>query len=87
MFGEGKIDYIGYSWAVDYFVGTNCAICSVIKFGEGVEDFNFNGQLIESNEKYSVVTGMKGEGEYIQASINKSADINSLDCKNFITKA
>jgi len=87
MFGEGKIDYVGYSWKIDYLVGTNCALCSVIKFGESVEDFEFNGELISSSERYLVVTGMRGENDYIESRLIKSENITDLKCDYFITKA
>ena len=87
MFGEGKINYVGSVSLPGY----RCAICSVIKF-EGIEDFEFNGVLIDSSKKYSVVTGLDPTlpfvgDNYINATIIQNDDIGSLECKEFISKA
>ncbi len=90
MFGEGKIDYVsGLS-------GYYCAICSMIKFDEKIQNkfptLNFNDQVILTNEKYSVITGMNdnviGSDKYINAQIIKSDEIDSkIKCDKFISKA
>jgi len=89
MFGEGKIDYAGV------FEGYVCAVCSVIKFDKTIQDkyteIIFGEQSILTDEKYSVVTGMDDraplEDDYIDATIIKSDEIDSLGCDEFITKA
>lgn len=91
MFGEGKVDYVGYSWAVDYFVGTNCAICSIIKFDEQIQEeiseVDLADKKIFTSEKYSIITGMRNQNTFIESQIIKSSEINSLNCDEFITKA
>jgi hypothetical protein len=92
MFGEGKIDYTG---VVDY-EGYKCAICSAIKFDNRIQDslpqINFNNQILETKEKYLVITGMNketGKDDYLNSTLVKSGDINlmSPSCKEFVTKA
>ena len=85
MFGEGKIDY-AKKWE-----GYTCAICSVIKFSEEIEDFNLDGKLINADEKYSIITGLDdevfGSDRYINSTIIKSSEIDSTKCDVFISKA
>ncbi|MDP2673185.1 MAG: hypothetical protein Q8O84_05215 [Nanoarchaeota archaeon] len=92
MFGEEKVDYIGYSWKLDIIVGNQCAICSIIKFDDKIQEefpeINFEGEKILTAEKYSIITGMTGENDFISAQIIKSDEVVSkLDCDEFITKA
>ena len=93
MFGEGKINYLKGIPIVKFDIPTlthHCAICSSIKFDEKLKDqnINFNEELIDTNEKYSVYTGINsniGEDSYISAKIIKSDD--STECGKYIHKA
>lgn len=91
MFGEGKLDYVGYSWKLDIIVGTHCAICSVVKFDEKIQEqyleLSIDNKTILTNEKYLIITGMKGEKDYISTSFIKSDQTSELECDEFITKA
>jgi len=93
MFGEGKIVYAGKTG------GYHCAICSVIKFSDEVsgEIKLDEDTILDTSEKYSIITGMNGaipliekEG-YIPAKIIKSSEVGDKDksgCDTFdITKA
>lgn len=88
MFGEGKIDYTLKT------NGYHCAICSVIKFDKSLEEIEFNGEVLDSSEKYSVYTGMNDEidllakDKYIESTIVQSNKISETKCNIFdITKA
>lgn len=91
MFGNGTIDYVGYNWKVDKFVGTGCAICDIVKFDEKIQQefstIEFDEEIIDTSQKYSIITGMKGENDYIEAKIIESNKISEEDCDEFVTKA
>jgi hypothetical protein len=91
MFGEGKIKYLGWQFPNREVF---CAICSTIKF-KGVTDFNFGNNLIEVDEEYSVVTGIRenAPGNFKKSNIFepvivKSNEIESkVGCTDYISKA
>lgn len=92
MFGEGKINYVG---SVD-LPGYRCAICSTIKFDEKIQEqfetIKFDETVLVTSEKYSIVVGMDPtlpfvKDNFIPVTIIKTDEINSLNCKEFITKA
>ena len=132
MFGEGEVDYVGYSWKLDVLVGKHCAICNVIKFDEQIQDANTEisyeelyqylelhevkegetyleylygvsstdnlgdkingislGDAFSLNDKFSIITGMKEEENYINPLFIKSSEITSkTECDVLdITKA
>lgn len=130
MFGEGKINY------GDGFTSrsVHCAVCSVVKFSEGVKDVTYNdfykylsetkkdetqtylkylygindlnllelqsqfsidvnNDIISTNEKYSIITGVDNnlypyDDEILKTYLIPTKDTSSkTECKNFITKA
>lgn len=92
MFGEGKIDYIGYWISKPGSLETHsCAICSIVKFDkqiqEEIPEVDLAGEKISTSEKYSIITGMRDKDDFIKSKIIKSSEINSEDCDEFITKA
>jgi len=94
MFGEGKVDYIRYSWKPDFLVGVHCAICSVVKFDREYDLSVFDGLNVSADgkispdKKYLIVTGMREEGNYIKPILIENEKLSELKCAVFdLTKA
>jgi hypothetical protein len=94
MIGECELDYGGF-WDTG---GYHCAICSIIKFGDGIQkqyaEIEINGKSILTSGKYAIFTGMNpglGEDPCIRAQIINSEDVGDeakSGCEVFdITKA